>query len=123
MEGKSVAITPNHGIALTVIKPKNGIWGHFIIPLTPEQTEKLKKYRINPHFSFVPAYITIDKIERRSTGKVNEYEHFISVEVDQRQWAGLKKGSTLIIELPDGTILKENLRGSMTVMKKVERRL
>lgn len=94
-----------------------------MIPLSEEHTKKLKKYRINPHYSFVPTYITIDKIQRRSTGKVNEYEHYISIEVDQRQWDGIKKGSSLVIELPDGTSLEETLRGSMTVLRKVERSL
>jgi len=123
MDGKAVAISPSKKVTLKIIKPKDGIWGHFIIPLTPEHTEKLKKHRINPHYSFIPAYITIDKIERRSTGKVNQYQHYISIDVDRRQWYGLKKGETLQIELPDGTVYKETLKGSFKVMKKVERGL
>lgn len=123
MGGKAVAIAPSKQVTLQIIKPKDGIWGHFIIPLTPEHTEKLKKHRINPHYSFIPTYITIDKIERRSTGKVNQYQHYISIDVDRRQWNGLKKGKSLQIELPDGTVYKETLRGSFNVMKKVERGL
>ena len=69
MDGKAVAISPSKKVTLKIIKPKDGIWGHFIIPLTPEHTEKLKKHRINPHYSFIPAYITIDKIERRKHRK------------------------------------------------------
>ena len=123
MDGKAVAISPSKKVSLQIIKPKDGIWGHFIIPLTPKHTEKLKKHRINPHYSFIPTYITIDKIERRSTGKVNQYQHYISIDVDRRQWNGLKKGSSLQIELPDGTLYKESLKGSYRVMKKVERGL
>ena len=123
MDGKAVAISPSKKVTLQIIKPKDGIWGHFIIPLTPEHTEKLKKHRINPHYSFIPTYITIDKIERRSTGKVNQYQHYISIDVDRRQWNGLKKGKSLQIELPDGTAYKETLKGSFKVMKKVERAL
>lgn len=123
MDGKAVAISPSKKITLQIIKPKEGIWGHFIIPLSPEHTEKLKKHRINPHYSFIPTYITIDKIERRSTGKVNQYQHYIRIDVDRRQWNGLKKGKTLQIELPDGTLFEETLKGSFKIMKKVERRL
>ena len=123
MEGKTVAISPSKKISLKIIKPKSGIWGHFIIPLTKEHTEKLKKYRINTNYSFIPAYISIDGIERRSTGKVNQYRYYISIEVDRRQWDGLKKGSVLKIELPDGTVFEERLRGSMKALKKVERDL
>ncbi len=123
MDGKAVAISPSKRVTLQIIKPKDGIWGHFIIPLTPEHSEKLKKHRINPHYSFIPTYISIDKIERRSTGKVDQYQHYISIDVDRRQWSGLKKGTSLQIELPDGTQYKETLRGSFKVMKKVERSL
>ena len=123
MNGKAVAISPSKKVTLQIIKPKAGIWGHFIIPLTPEHTEKLKKHRINPHYSFIPTYITIDEIERRSTGKVDQYQHYISIDVDQRQWNGLKKGNSLQIELPDGTQYKETLKGSFKIMKKVERSL
>lgn len=123
MDGKAVAISPSKKVTLQIIKPKDGIWGHFIIPLAPEHAEKLKKHRINPHYSFIPTYITIDKIERRSTGKVNQYQHYISIDVDRRQWNGLKKGESLQIELPDGTTYKETLKGSFKVMKKVERGL
>jgi len=123
MKGKTVAISPSKKVTLKIIKPKDGIWGHFIIPLSQEHTKQLKKYRINANYSFIPAYITIDGIERRSTGKVNQYQYFISIEVDRRQWDGLKKGSILKIELPDGTVFQEKLRGSMNALKKVERGL
>ena len=53
MDGKAVAISPSKKVTLQIIKPKDGIWGHFIIPLTPEHTEKLKKHRINPHLSII----------------------------------------------------------------------
>ncbi|OUR92545.1 hypothetical protein A9Q81_16505 [Gammaproteobacteria bacterium 42_54_T18] len=121
MDGKAVAVSPSKKVTLQIIKPKDGIWGHFIIPLSPEHTKRLKKHRINPHYSFIPAYITIDKIERRSTGKVNQYQHYISIDVDRRQWNGLKRGKSLQIELPDGSVYKETLKGSFKIMKKVER--
>ncbi|PCJ45748.1 MAG: hypothetical protein COA99_04195 [Moraxellaceae bacterium] len=123
MDGKIVAISPSKKVTLKIIKPKNSIWGYFIIPLTPDHTKALEKHRINPHYSFVPTYIRIDKIERRSTGKVNQYQNYISIELDGRQWDDLKKGATLSIELPDGTQYNESLRGSMKVIRRIEKDL
>ena len=123
IDGKLMAITPIFKLQVYQLdRPSESIWGKINIPVLPEQLPELHKHRKSPNFPFIDVGVDVDKYYRTAQGHIHDDENLITVEIDQRQWDGLKKGSHLIIRLPDGTEMKESLRGSGKALRTMERR-
>ena len=118
-----MALTPKYRLHIYMVdKPTEPIWGKLDIPITNEQLPELNKHLKSPNFPFINVAIEVDKYYRVMQGRIYKDELLVSVDLDLRQWDGLKKGDQLEIMLPDGTSLKENLRGSGAALRKIERR-
>ncbi len=121
--GDLLAITPNHQMVLRMdLKPGQAVWGRLIIPIKAEQLTELNKHRKVPEFPYIDVAIEVDRYYRTAQGHIFEKELYVSTELDVRQWEGLKKGSRLVIRLPDGTEYKEALAGSGQALQEVEKR-
>lgn len=116
-----VAISPISNMILKMRKPKEGIWGKLYINLNNEQVEALKEYRLDKYFAFISVGVEIDGYVRNTNAKVVEMKKFVRIDIDQRMWNDLKKGSRLIIYLPDGSTYKETLRGSSKALRALEK--
>ncbi len=114
------ARSPNNTILLKMQKPKEGIWGFFYVPTTIEQTEALKKHRIDKYFSYINGIIEIDGYQHLAIAKVDEHNLFIRIQIEKDAWEHLKEGKSLILRLPDGTELKDTLKGSHKVLSRLE---
>ena len=123
LNGKAIAITPNYQLHIYMeAKPTEPVWGKLDIPITSEQLPELNKHLKSPNFPFINVAIEVDKYYRVMQGRIFKDQLQVSVDLDLRQWDGLKKGDQLEIMLPDGTNLKESLRGSGAALRKIERR-
>lgn len=121
--GDLLAITPNHQMVLRMdLKPGQAVWGRLIIPIKAEQLTELNKHRKVPEFPYIDVAIEVDRYYRTAQGHIFDKELYVSIELDVRQWEGLKKGSRLVIRLPDGTEYKEALAGSGQALQEVEKR-
>ena len=119
-DGTPVAITPKHNMILKMIKPRDGIWGKLYVSLTDDQVEALKNYRLDKYFSFISVGVEVDGYTRDSNAKVEESKNFVRIDIDQRLWEGIKKGSKFNVYLPDGSTYKETLRGSSKALRRLE---
>ena len=119
--GGYIAVTPIHRLKIQMVeRPNESVWGQLDIPVKPSQLPELHKHRKSPHFPFIDVAIEVDRYYRTAQGHIHDDELVITVELDLRQWEGLKKGNRLIIGLPDGTTIKESLKGSLYVLRKAE---
>lgn len=123
INGKMMAVTPTFKLHVYQIdRPNESVWGKIEIPIQADQLPELHKHRKSPNFPFIDVGVEVDKYYRTAQGHIHNDQNLITVEIDRRHWDGLKKGSHLIIRLPDGTELKENLRGSGATLRAIERR-
>lgn len=123
INGKLMAITPNYKLQVYIMEnPNQSVWGRINIPVSKEQLPALHKHRKSPNFPFIDVGVEVDKYYRTAQGHIHDDTLLITVELDQRQWEGLKKGNQLRISLPDGTDLNESLRASGAVLRAIERR-
>ncbi|MBA56228.1 MAG: hypothetical protein CMK89_17390 [Pseudomonadales bacterium] len=123
IDGKMVAVTPNFKLQVYQIdRPNESVWGKIIVPINADQLPELHKRRKSPNFPFIDVGVEVDKYYRTAQGHIHDDQNLVSVEIDRRHWDGLKKGNHLIIRLPDGTELKESLRGSGAALRAIERR-
>ena len=122
-KGTNIAITPKHQLQIRMMeRPNEAVWGRLDIPVKAAQLPELHKHRKTPHFPFVDVAIEVDRYYRTAQGHIHDDDLMVTVELDLRQWEGLKKGNHLIIGLPDGSQLKESLKGSLGVLRKAETR-
>lgn len=122
-DGSAIAITPNHQMMLKMQKPRDGIWGKLYINLSQDQVNALKQYRLDKYFAFISVGIEVDGYTRDANAKVVESQNFVRIEIDQRMWESLKKGSKFVVTLPDGSTFKETLRGSSRAIQTLEREI
>ena len=121
VNGVNIAVTPMYNLEVQMLdRPQEAIWGKLEIPITPEQLPELHKHRKSPNFPFINVGIEVDRYYRTAQGHIHDDRLRVTVEVDLRQWEGMKKGNHLIISLPDGTEMKESLRGSLKVLREAE---
>ncbi|MFZ5603064.1 MAG: hypothetical protein ACOY7J_11485 [Pseudomonadota bacterium] len=121
--GDLMAITPTHKMVLRMdLKPSQAVWGELLVPIKPEQVQELNKHRKVKEFPYIDVAVEVDGYYRTAQGHIFEEELYVSTELDVRQWEGLKKGTKLIIRLPDGTEYKEALTGSGSALQEVEKR-
>ena len=121
IEQSSVAITPKHGMILKMRKPNKGLWGKLYINVDNQQIENLQKHRLDKYFSFISVGLEVDGYTRNANAKVVETKGFVRIDIDQRMWEGFKKGSKLIVYLPDGSEYTETLRGSSKALRHLEK--
>lgn len=123
LDGTLMAITPLYKLQVYQIERANeAVWGKINIPVQADQLPELHKHRKSPNFPFIDVGVEVDKYYRTAQGHIHDDRNLVTVEIDRRHWDGLKKGSQLIISLPDGTQLKESLRGSGAALRTIERR-
>lgn len=121
--GDMVAVTPNYQLEIRIAQtPNEGTWGHLVIPIKAEQLDELNKHRKDKLFPYIDVAVEVDKYYRNAQGHILADELVIKTDLDVRQWEGLKKGSRLVIRLPDRTEYRETLRGSGAALRKVEKR-
>ncbi|MCG8668363.1 MAG: hypothetical protein MI867_03040 [Pseudomonadales bacterium] len=121
VDDRPVAITPKHGMILKMQKPNKGLWGKLYINLTTEQVESLKKHRLDPYFSFISVGLEVDRYVRNTNAKVIETKQFVRIDIDERMWESLKKGSKLTVYLPEGSTYIEKLKGSSKALRFLEK--
>lgn len=122
-EGRPSAVTPKYQLRIYMAdKPTEPVWGKLDIPITEDQVPELNKHLKSPNFPFINVAVEVDKYYRVMQGRIYKDELLVSVDLDLRQWDGMKKGDKLEIMLPDGTSLFETLRGSGAALRKIERR-
>ncbi len=120
-DGVNVAITPSYQLEVRIMpRPNETVWGKIEIPIKEEQLPELHKHRKSPNFPFIDVGIEIDRYYRTAQGRIYDDRLMVSVELDLRQWEAMKKGNRLLISLPDGTEMKESLRGSLKVLRQAE---
>lgn len=123
INGMLMAITPTYKLQVyQEARPNESVWGKINIPISEDQLPELHKHRKSPNFPFIDVAVDVDKYYRTAQGHIHDDQHVITLEIDRRQWDGLKEGSHLIIRLPDGTEMKETLRGSGSALRAIERR-
>ncbi|MGB3621559.1 hypothetical protein FT643_00790 [Ketobacter sp. MCCC 1A13808] len=123
VKGEPIAVTPKYRLHIYMAKhPTEPVWGKLDIPIKAEQLPELNNHLKSPNFPFIDVAIEVDKYYRVMQGRIYKDELIVSVDLDLRQWDGLKKGDELEIVLPGGTEFKESLRGSGTALRKIERR-
>ena len=123
IDGTLMAITPTYKLQVYQIERANeAVWGKINIPVSVDQLPELHKHRKTPNFPFIDVGVEVDKYYRTAQGHIHDDQSLVTVEIDRRHWEGLKKGSHLIIRLPDGSELKESLRGSGAALRAIERR-
>lgn len=123
VNGSLIAVTPTYKLQVYQIeRPTETIWGKIAIPVTEEQLPELHKHHKSPNFPFIDVGVDVDKYYRTAQGHILDNKKMITVEIDRRHWDGLKNGSKLVITLPDGTEIKESLRGSGAALRAIERR-
>ncbi len=116
------AVTPHQQLQVYMPKKFNQYrWGILVIPIQEEQLPALHKHRKSPNFPFIDVGLDVDGYYVTAQGHIHDEDHLLTVELTQQQWDGLKKGSKLIVELPDGTSYSETLRGSSAALKQLER--
>ncbi|HVL01362.1 MAG TPA: hypothetical protein VM553_16210 [Dongiaceae bacterium] len=121
--GDLMAITPNHKMVLRMdLRPSQAVWGELLVPIKAEQVQALNKFRKVPEFPYIEVAVEVDGYHRSAQGHIFVDELYVSTELDVRQWEGMKKGSKLIVRLPDGTEYKEPLNGSGHALQEVEKR-
>ncbi|MAR92883.1 MAG: hypothetical protein SV765_16115 [Pseudomonadota bacterium] len=121
--GDLVALTPQYQLQVKQSpRPTEMLWGVIEVPVTPEQLPELHKHRKSPNFPFINVGVEVDKYYRTAQGHIKDDELLVEVDIDRRHWDGLKQGDRLVISLPDGTVLKESLRGSGAALRSIERR-
>lgn len=123
INGNLMAITPTYKLQVyQQARPSEMVWGKINIPVSEEQLPDLHKHRKSPNFPFIEVAVEVDKYYRTAQGHIHDDLELITVEIDRRHWDGLKQGNHLIIRLPDGTEMKESLRGSGAALRAIERR-
>lgn len=120
-DGVPIAITPRQGMILKMIKPSNDLWGKLYISLTDEQVTALRKHRLDKYFAFISVGLEVDGYTRNTNAKVEETEKFVRIDIDQRMWEGIKRGTKFNVYLPDGSTYKETLRGSSKALRQMEK--
>lgn len=121
VNGVNIAVTPKYALEVQMLeRPQEAIWGKLEIPVTEEQLPELHKHRKSPNFPFINVGIEVDRYYRTALGHIHDDRLMVTVDVDLRQWEGMKKGNLLIISLPDGTEMKESLKGSLKVLRQAE---
>ena len=122
VDGTLMAITPTYQLQVYMVaSPTETVWAKINIPVDRDQLPELHKHRKSPNFPFIDVGVDVDKYYRTAQGHIHDERALITVEIDRRHWDGLKKGSKLILSLPDGAELKESLRGSGAALRAVER--
>lgn len=121
--GSTIATTPNHGMVLTIQRPKDGIWGILYLDLSEQQISALRKHWVDKYYSYVKISLEIDDYQHSATGRVDETKKFLRMELDLAIWEALKKGKRLTLTLPTGEEFEEPLRGSSKALQALERSL
>lgn len=118
-----IAVTPQHRFHIYLAeRPMEAVWGKLDIPISEELLPELHKHRKSPNFPFINVAVEVDSYYRVMQGRIYDDDLKVEVDLDLRQWDGLKKGNRLKIGLPDGTEYEESLKGSGNALRNIERR-